>query len=449
MVKRGVGINMPHYVEKAIEELEKNGFEAYAVGGAVRDCLMGENPSDWDITTSATPVQTKTVFSAFPTFDTGIKHGTVTVLIDGYPLEITTFRKESGYSDSRHPSSVEFVSSLSEDLRRRDFTVNSLVYSKKTGLIDLYGGLSDIDNKIIRTVGLPNERFSEDALRILRAVRFSSKLGFKIESETFEEIKKQKSSLAVISKERIFSELVKTLEGENVFNALTDCVDVISEIIPELKGCLATDGGKNNIYKIASFVAETQKVGEIRFAALLCNVGVSKSNSLMQAEANLCDKESFAQEEISAKKADEILRRLKSPTAFRERVIFLVKNQSEQLVADKIAVKVLLSKFGTERFFDFLEFKRAYYSVFCGKTSEKPNEILKIKAIAEQIIENDECFSVKQLKIDGNALKETGFKGKAVGYELERLLTVCIKDPSQNEFEKLARMAREHYAARK
>ena len=215
-------MNVPSFAEKAIDILEAGGFEAYFVGGCVRNSLLDIEISDFDITTSAKPDEVVSLFSDFRVIETGVKHGTVTVFINSQPLEITTFRSESGYSDHRRPDKVLFSENLESDLMRRDFTINALAYNKKTGIIDLFGGKNDIKNKIIRTVGDATERFNEDALRILRALRFASVLGFSIEEKTALAIKEDLKLLSFVSKERIFGELKKLILGQNAEEVLKE-----------------------------------------------------------------------------------------------------------------------------------------------------------------------------------------------------------------------------------
>lgn len=228
-------MDMPKNVDTAINLLQSAGFEAYAVGGCVRDSLLGKIPNDWDITTSAKPEDMKSVFADFHCIDTGIKHGTVTVVIDGEPLEITTFRLDGEYEDNRHPKSVTFTADLGADLGRRDFTVNAMAYSKKTGTVDLFDGQNDLKNKIIRCVGDPDRRFNEDALRILRALRFASALDFEIEEKTAQSLLKNCALLGNISEERIAKELLKLVCGKGAKRILTDFAPVLFEILPELQ----------------------------------------------------------------------------------------------------------------------------------------------------------------------------------------------------------------------
>ena len=304
-------ITIPAYVREIIDRLNSRGFSAYAVGGAVRDCALGLFPDDWDVASSALPEEIESTFSDFRVIETGIKHGTVSVVTGGNAVEITTFRKESGYSDNRHPDAVEFVGDIAEDLRRRDFTVNSLAYNEKDGLIDLYGGLSDIKNKIVRAVGNPEERFSEDSLRILRAVRFSSKLGFSIEKQTLDAAEKLKSRLKNVSAERIFSELVKTLCGKDVFNALMNYREIIAEIVPEIRPCFDFDQHSKwhlyDVYEhIVRSVAAIAPEPALRMTMFLHDIAKPAAFFMRDGEGHF-----YGHADLSAKIAERILLRLK------------------------------------------------------------------------------------------------------------------------------------------
>ena len=272
-------INLPKEVKKAIALLEAKGFVAYVVGGCVRDSVMGKEPADWDITTSAKHEQTAQSFKDYRTIETGIKHGTLTVLIDQMPLEITTFRIDGRYSDQRRPDSVSFTQDLKLDLSRRDFTVNALAYSPRTGLVDEFDGLGDIKNKVIRCVGQPDARFQEDALRILRALRFASVLDFEIEKSTAQSLFKNRALLDKISAERIQIELIKLLAGPAVERVLLYFRQVLFQIIPELS---ASDGFDQQdtekhiftVYEhIAHAVSRVKNEPHLRMAMLLHDVG--------------------------------------------------------------------------------------------------------------------------------------------------------------------------------
>lgn len=443
---RDLTIKLPETIKFVLGKLEKNGFSAYAVGGAVRDYILGNPANDWDVTTSALPDETEKVFSGFKVIKTGIKHGTVTVIVNGCPVEITTFRKESGYTDNRHPDNVEFVSDLAEDLKRRDFTVNSLAYNEKEGLIDLYGGLSDLKNGIIRTVGDPRERFSEDALRILRAVRFSSKLGFTIEEKTYAAAKDLKENLKNVSAERIFSEFTKTLCGKNVKNALLFYHEIITEIIPEMKPCVGFEQhSKWHLYDVYEHIVRSveyiRPTAELRLTMFFHDIGKPDCFFTRDGEGHF-----YGHSEVSAEKTDKILRRLKAPTAFREEVVFLVKNHDVRLSDSEIKNRKKLNEIGKERFFLLLDVKKADNAAQGTALAEKEGkEIDKIRAIAEKIIENGEVYDIKQLKISGEDLIKTGFSGKEIGEEMEKLLNACMENNLGNDEESLKAAAEKDF----
>lgn len=443
---RDLTIKLPETIKFVLGKLEKNGFSAYAVGGAVRDYILGNPATDWDVTTSALPDETEKIFSGFKVVKTGIKHGTVTVIVNGCPVEITTFRKESGYTDNRHPDNVEFVSDLAEDLKRRDFTVNSLAYNEKEGLIDLYGGLSDLKNEIIRTVGDPRERFSEDALRILRAVRFSSKLGFTIEEKTYAAAKELKENLKNVSAERIFSEFTKTLCGKNVKNALLFYHEIITEIIPEMKPCVGFEQhSKWHLYDVYEHIVRSveyiRPTAELRLTMFFHDIGKPDCFFTRDGEGHF-----YGHPEVSAEKTDKILRRLKAPTAFREEVVFLVKNHDVRLSDSEIKNRKKLNEIGKERFFLLLDVKKADNAAQGTALAEKEGkEIDKIRAIAEKIIENGEVYDIKQLKISGEDLIKTGFSGKEIGEEMEKLLNACMENNLGNDEESLKAAAEKDF----
>ncbi len=443
---RDLTIKLPETIKFVLGKLEKNGFSAYAVGGAVRDYILGNPATDWDVTTSALPDETEKVFSGLKVIKTGIKHGTVTVIVNGCPVEITTFRKESGYTDNRHPDNVEFVSDLAEDLKRRDFTVNSLAYNEKEGLIDLYGGLSDLKNEIIRTVGDPRERFSEDALRILRAVRFSSKLGFTIEEKTYAAAKELKENLKNVSAERIFSEFTKTLCGKNVKNALLFYHEIITEIIPEMKPCVGFEQhSKWHLYDVYEHIVRSveyiRPTAELRLTMFFHDIGKPDCFFTRDGEGHF-----YGHPEVSAEKTDKILRRLKAPTAFREEVVFLVKNHDVRLSDSEIKNRKKLNEIGKERFFLLLDVKKADNAAQGTALAEKEGkEIDKIRAIAEKIIENGEVYDIKQLKISGEDLIKTGFSGKEIGEEMEKLLNACMENNLGNDEESLKAAAEKDF----
>ncbi|MBQ3562784.1 MAG: tRNA nucleotidyltransferase, partial [Clostridia bacterium] len=270
--------NLPHQVDFALNKLIAAGYEAFIVGGCIRDILRQKAPSDYDITTSAEPEQTKAVFEGEKIIETGLKHGTVTLLKDGMPLEITTYRIDGAYADNRRPTSVQFTKSLTEDLARRDFTINAMAFSKKTGIVDPFGGEADLQNKIIRSVGDADRRFNEDALRLMRAIRFASVLGFKIEEKTKISIFKNKNLLKNISSERIAAELVKLLCGKNAKQIIIDYFEVLEVILPEISQMKNfNQNNPHHIYPLlehtAIAVENTPAEPPLRLAMLLHDCG--------------------------------------------------------------------------------------------------------------------------------------------------------------------------------
>lgn len=426
--------------EKAINFLHKAGYEAYAVGGCVRDMIMGRACQDTDITSSALPEEVKDVFSDFRTVDTGIKHGTVTVIINGTPLEITTYRIEKGYSDGRHPDKVIFTRNLEEDLKRRDFTVNSIAYSPEKGFIDPFGGKEDIKRKIIRCVGNPTERFTEDSLRILRGLRFSSVLGFEIEENTAEAMRECKELLNSVSKERIFSELSKLLCGKNVREIIVNYSDILEVILPEVRGM--KDFDQHNFHHIYDILTHTAVVTEsippvphLRFAALFHDCGKTECFSLDEKGIG----HFYSHPSISARKADKALMRLKSDTKTREKVVKLVKVHDTPIEESERIIKKRLRSMGDELFFDLIKLQRADTKGLSPEFHDREKHFDTLEKMAKQIIENEECFSLKDLNINGNDLIKEGFSGKEIGTALSSALEAVIDGKLKNEKDELIR----------
>ncbi len=421
-----------------IEQLHSCGYEAYAVGGCTRDMLMGRENHDTDITTSATPEEIKKVLSSFRNIDTGIKHGTVTVIIDGIPFEVTTYRTEKGYSDGRHPDEVIFTRSLEEDLKRRDFTVNSIAYCPEKGFADPFGGREDIERKIIRCVGKPKERFTEDSLRILRGLRFASVLGFEIEKNTADAMRECKELLNIVSKERIFSELSKLLCGENVRDILVNYSDILEVVLPEIKGM--KDFDQHNYHHIYDILEHTAAVTEsippvphLRFAALFHDCG--KTDCFSKDENGTGH--FYSHPSISSRKANEALLRLKSDTKTREAVVKLVKVHDTPIEESERIIKKRLRSMGEELFFDLVKLQRADTKGLAPKFHCRESHFDTLEKMAKQIIADEECFSIKDLKINGNDLINKGFIGKEIGNALASALEAVIDEKVKNEKEEL------------
>ena len=441
-------MDMPKNVDTAINLLQSAGFEAYAVGGCVRDSLLGKIPNDWDITTSAKPEDMKSVFADFHCIDTGIKHGTVTVVIDGEPLEITTFRLDGEYEDNRHPKSVTFTSNLGADLGRRDFTVNAMAYSKKTGTVDLFGGQNDLKNKIIRCVGDPDRRFNEDALRILRALRFASALDFEIEEKTAQSLLKNCALLGNISEERIAKELLKLVCGKGAKRILTDFAPVLFEILPELQPMYKNSHDNPHhcydIYEHTLIAVESiDPEPTLRFAMLLHDCGkpaVKKFDENGVAHF-------YGHQRISAEISAQILARLKVSNKFRDEILFLVSNHDRwELYENTEKMPRYLSKFGLDGVLKLLKVMRADVLAQSPEYRYRLDQIADAEEIAKNLAAQKPCLSLSELQINGRTLMDIGIpQGRKLGAVLAQLLDEVIDGVTKNTQEALTTRAREIY----
>lgn len=441
-------MDMPKNVDTAINLLQSAGFEAYAVGGCVRDSLLGKTPNDWDITTSAKPEDMKSVFINFHCIDTGIKHGTVTVVIDGEPLEITTFRLDGEYEDNRHPKSVTFTSDLGADLGRRDFTVNAMAYSKKTGTVDLFGGQNDLKNKIIRCVGDPDRRFNEDALRILRALRFASALDFEIEEKTAQRLLKNRALLGNISEERIAKELLKLVCGKGAKRILTDFAPVLFEILPELQPMYKNSHDNPHhcydIYEHTLIAVESiDPEPTLRFAMLLHDCGkpaVKKFDENGVAHF-------YGHQRISAEISAQILARLKVSNKFRDEILFLVSNHDRwELYESTEKMPRYLSKFGLDGVLKLLKVMRADVLAQSPEYRYRLDQIADAEEIAKNLAAQKPCLSLRELQINGRTLMDIGIpQGRKLGAVLAQLLDEVIDGVTKNTQEALTTRAREIY----
>ncbi len=424
----------------AIETLKSKGFEAFLIGGSVRDFVMGLPIGDIDITTNATPDEVKQVFADFRVIETGIKHGTVTVLINNEPLEITTYRSEGTYSDNRHPDSVVFSTSLADDVVRRDFTMNGIAFDFDNGFCDLVGGLPDIKNKIIRCIGNAETRFCEDALRILRAMRFSAVLGFEIETETKNAIHKCKDLLKNISAERIREEFTKLICGKNAYNVLQEFSDVVCIFIPEIYECVGFE--QKNRHHCFDVYTHTLKAVEkssqnpiIRLALLFHDIG---KPSVAHFDEN-GEQHYYSHPKKSAEMTEKIMTRLRFDNDTKNKVVTLVKMHDSPIMVndmtkpDRKRLKKIMSQIGEDLIFDLIEIK------YCDNSAQNPQyfrgeEFYKeCREIVNEIINENECFSIKHLAINGNDLIALGYKGKKIGEILEKTLTAVIDDKVENE----------------
>ncbi len=430
--------------KKLIKRLQECGYEAYLVGGCVRDMLMGVCPNDFDITTAATPDEMLEVFSEYRVIPTGLKHGTLTVLLGGQPYEITTFRCDGEYSDHRRPESVTFSRRLADDLSRRDFTVNAMAYSESTGLIDLFGGEQDIKDGVIRAVGEPFERFSEDALRILRALRFASEKDFVIEKNTKKAIFGGIPLLKYVSAERIYTELKKLLTGKGVFKVLTEFSAVMGAIIPQLKPCIGFDQNNyHHIYDVYTHTAHAvQSCPEnvtVRLAALLHDIGKPHTYSERDGVGHF-----YGHPQMSVELAREALNALKADNETKDTVLLLIKYHDLVIEVNEKSVRRMLGKIGKERMYMLLDLKAADNLAQAPEYRTRLKQYEQIRAIMDEALAKDDCFSLKKLAVNGEDLMALGVpKGKEIGRVLGELLNCVIDGDIQNEKEVLIKKARE------
>lgn len=428
-------INVPVDVEKIINRLEEKGFEAYAVGGCVRDSLLGSKPSDWDLCTSARPEQVIECFEGYHIIETGLKHGTITVRLSGQSYEITTYRVDGEYLDNRRPENVTFVSSLKEDLARRDFTINAMAYNSNKGLADYFQGCKDLENRVIRCVGSADERFKEDALRIIRAIRFASVLEFNLEQETAESIHKNRELLNKIAKERINTELGKLLCGKGVSQVLKAYSGVLGTIIPEILTMIGfQQNNPHHQYDVWNHTVAALENSEndltIRLAVLLHDVG--------KPECYTCDSDGighfYSHGEFGAKEADRILRNLKFSNQVISDVCQLIKYHDADINDNDRFIKKWLNKIGEVQFKRLLQVK--YADVMGQSDYLREYKLKKLKAIEsnmKRVLSEKQCFSLKQLAVNGEDLMEAGIHdGKKIGEVLEGLLEQVMDNQLEN-----------------
>ena len=415
-------IKIPDKVKFIIDTFYENNYEAFMVGGCIRDSLLSKEPKDYDIATSALPNITESLFEK--TIPTGIKHGTITVLLDKEPFEVTTYRIEGEYKDNRRPDEISFVTNIKDDLSRRDFTINAFAYNSKEGLKDYFNGLEDLQNKIIRTVSDSNKRFNEDALRMMRAIRFASQLDFNIEKSTLDGIKKNKNLLKNISSERIRDELCKLLLSDNPrkgLNLLKDC-GVLDVIIPELTSLIGfnhktKDYNEDLFDHTLSVVENTPNDLILRLSALFHDIGKPKVNDNIS-------------EDITRK----ILTRLHFDNKTIKSVCILIKEYMNVLGnSTDLDIKRFINRTSKENIYSLLEFQKAH--VLSLKISDLDlYELNDIKNKIDNIINSNIPLSIKDLNIDGSILtKELNLKpGKVIGETLNYLLEVVLNNPNLN-----------------
>lgn len=432
-------IELPAEVKKIISVLEDAGYEAYAVGGCVRDSLFGQTPHDWDITTSAEPQAVKSLFNR--TIDTGLQHGTVTVRMGGQGFEVTTYRIDGDYGDGRHPDSVSFTKSLEEDLKRRDFTINAMAYNDEAGLVDIFGGQEDLKRGLIRCVGAPEERFREDALRILRAARFAARFGFEIDPEAKRVMKEKAETLHKVSAERIREEFVKLIISPH-----PDMVRTLYELgltavfLPEFDTMMATpQNTEHHMYDVGEHTIHVmENVPEdkvLRLAALFHDVG---KPACRKTDAEGTD-HFLGHPALGADMTADIMRRLKFDNATIESVTRLVRFHDERFPVTARNVRRFISRLGSEYFDDMLVLKRAdVLGQSMYQRKEKLDRIDEMDRVGHEIMNNAEPLSVKDLAIGGKDLMDLGIaRGPEIGAILKALLREVVDEPERNERETL------------
>ena len=431
---RDIEIRIPPGAARILRVLEDHGYEAFVVGGCVRDSLLGRNPNDWDITTSALPLQVKALFRR--TIDTGLKHGTVTILMDGEPFEVTTYRVDGEYLDGRHPSEVTFTASLQEDLQRRDFTINAMAYSEKKGLQDLFGGLPDLEKGLIRAVGDPAKRFGEDALRIMRAVRFAAQLGYEVEEDTVQAMKELAPTLSKISAERIAAELEKLLVSPHPekLKMAYEC-GITAVILPEFDRCMETaqnnphhkySVGEHTIVSIGN--ARPDRI--LRYTMLMHDMGKPSCKTTDEQGID----HFYGHQEVSAQMANDILRRLKSDNETRRSVSKLVRYHDLTCGLTGKSVRK-----GEDLFPLYLEVKDADTRAQSDfRFQEKMDYLEEVRLLYRKILEEGDCLSLKDLAVNGKDLIAAGMKpGREIGEVLEAMYRDVIDDPEHNNKEYL------------
>lgn len=394
-------ISLPPKVKYIIDKIHENNFEAYIVGGCVRDAILGIKPNDYDITTNATPKTIKNIFRDFKCIETGIEHGTISVVIDEEIYEITTYRIEGEYKDHRRPENVDFTNKLEEDLKRRDFTINAMAYNENEGLVDLFGGKRDIENKIIKTVGNPYDRFNEDGLRMIRAIRFSSKLDFQIEKDTLLAIYNNATIIKNISLERItdeFSKVILSNKPENIIYLFE------TKLLNNLH--ISSEEDENKIEKLYKKISILKKIDKVLVKRLVVLDYIIENLNI--------DCKMFCKQLVYSKKTNKD----------HDIILDLIK-ETDINNLDKIKIKKILNQIDRKLFEDYLDINRVIY--------EDEENYEKIIDILKEIEENKECYTIKNLKVNGKDIMAQGYENKAVGQVLNYLLNQVIINPNLNK----------------
>lgn len=427
-------MKLPEKVQYIITQLEKASYEGYAVGGCVRDTLLNRDPDDWDITTSATPMQVKQVFSR--TVDTGIAHGTVTVLLQGEGFEVTTYRIDGEYEDSRHPKEVVFTSNLIEDLKRRDFTINAMAYNDRTGIVDAFHGIEDLEKNIIRCVGNPEERFTEDALRMMRAVRFSAQLGYTIEPATEAAIVKLAPSISKISAERVCIELVKLVVSKHPEKLETAYETGITRVVlPEFDQIMQVEqNNPHHCYSVGEHTLVAMKRCRadkvLRLTMLFHDMGKALTRTTDESGIDHFHGHSMKSFEITT----AVMKRLKFDNDTIGKVSRLVKYHDLKIVRTPAAVRKAIVLLGEKLFPLLLEVKEADFNAQSDyMRQEKEEELEQLRNLYQDVVRAQDCVSLKNLAVTGSDLILAGMKpGKGIGELLAKMLEEVLEEPSKN-----------------
>lgn len=439
-------IQIPEHALTVVERLERYGYEAYVVGGCVRDSLLGRSPKDWDVCTNALPEEVLRVFRRFHVIKTGLQHGTVTVMVSHQPVEVTTFRIDGAYTDNRHPDSVNFVSRVEEDLARRDFTINAMAYNPTRGLVDAFGGQEDLRAGIIRCVGEPDARFNEDGLRILRALRFAARYNFGIETETAFSIHRNRHLLENVSVERIFAELKGILVGEGVLGMMQAFPDVFAVIIPELAPAIGFDQrNPHHCYDVWTHIAHAVQAAPadevLRLALLLHDIAKPATYTLGEdGKGHFYD-----HGQVGADMARDILLHLKSDTATLQNVVTLVREHDRVLPTTAPGMRRLIGKLGIGTLQQLLSIKQADMSAQSTHEREQKKATLReARLLLEDVLDEAPAFTVSDLAITGRDLIALGVKpGPAMGNILKTLLSEVQDELLPNTPGALSTRARE------
>ncbi len=437
-------IQLPDKVHKIINTLEAAGYEAYAVGGCVRDSILGRKPDDWDITTLAKPEEIKRLFPR--TIDTGIRHGTVTVMLDKEGFEVTTYRIDGDYEDGRHPKEVTFTASLEEDLKRRDFTINAMAYNEHQGLVDLYGGLADMEAGMIRCVGDAKERFTEDALRMMRAVRFSAQLGYRIEEDTKTAITALAPDLQKISAERIQAELIKlVISAHPDYLRIAYETGITAQILPEFDLCMETpQNNPHHCYTVGEHILHAMQAIEpdkvLRLGMLFHDIG--KPQTMTVDEEGITHNKKHPA--VGAEMTKKILRRLKFDNDTTEKVVKLVLYHDQDIGATQAGVRRAMNRIGEDIFPMLFAVHRADISAQSDyMREEKLRKFSYIEELYDTVRSQGDAVSLKDLAITGRDLIAQGMKpGREIGAVLQSLLEQVLEDPSLNTPEQLLEISK-------